>query len=410
MQVRLQDAISGDREAEEAARIIRACVHCGFCNATCPTYRLLGDELDGPRGRIYQIKALLEGGRPTFNVQKHLDRCLTCRACETTCPSGVEYGRLLDIGRGWLESGAPRPLTQRVLRRLLRFWLPHPRRMRPLWNLGRVLRPLLPVSLKVWLDPGENDAHWPGPRHRRRMLVLDGCVQQLAAARINQAAARVFDRLGISLIRVPEAGCCGALSYHLGAHEEGLDFMRRNIDAWWPQVEAGIEAIVVTASGCGVTVKEYGRLLAHDPDYAVKAQAISALTRDPAEILAAEDLGGLKVKPLRVAFQSPCTLQHGQRLNGVTEGVLQRLGFDLIGVEDPHLCCGSAGTYSLLQPKLAGELRGRKLASLEKTDPDVIASANIGCMLHLSPASRRPVVHWLELLADQGRGAGRVKT
>ncbi len=410
MQVRLQGPVQDSHQGRLAAQIIRACVHCGFCNATCPTYQLLGDELDGPRGRIYQIKGLLEGGSPTTYIQKHLDRCLTCRACETICPSGVEYGRLLDIGREWVEREVPRPLVQRTLRRLFRFWLPYPRRLWPFWRLARALKPVLPASMKALLEGSGKDLPWPMSRHSRRMLVLDGCVQAVAASHINRVAARVFDRLGISLVRVPEAGCCGALSFHLGAHEEGLNFMRRNIDAWWPHVEAGIEAIIVTASGCGVTVKEYGELLADDPVYAGKAHTVSALARDPAEILTAEDLTSLKALPARVAFQSPCSLQHGQRLNGVVEGILQRLGFELVPVADPHLCCGSAGTYSILQPRLAGELRKSKMAALNAGRPEIIASANIGCLLHLKPVSRQPVVHWLELLDHQGRGAGRVKT
>ncbi len=411
MQVRLQGPIGSTGGGRSAAEIIRACVHCGFCNATCPTYQLLGDELDGPRGRIYQIKDLLEGGRPTSNIQKHLDRCLTCRACETTCPSGVQYGILLDFGRGVVEKEVTRPLGQRVLRHVLRFWLPYPERLRPFYRLAHKMKAVLPSSLKVILGAGEKKHSWPKSRHRRRMVVLDGCVQNLVAFHINQSAARVFDRLGISLIQVPEAGCCGALSYHLGAHREGLEFMRRNIDAWWPHVEAGVEAIVVTASGCGVTVKEYGRLLADDPDYAGKARKISTLARDPAEILAGEDLTGLKViRPTRVAFQSPCTLQHGLRLKGVVESILQELGFELTPVTDSHLCCGSAGTYSILQAGLARQLRNNKVTALEAGDPDIIASANIGCMLHLAPVTRQPVQHWLELLDFQGRAAGRVKT
>lgn len=411
MQVDLSPSLEAGLAGKRAREIIRSCVHCGFCNATCPTYLLLGDELDGPRGRIYQIKALLEGERPSRNVQKHLDRCLTCRACETTCPSGVEYGELLDIGRGLIEAEVPRPLSQRAFRHLLRLCLPYPARLRPLFHLVRLLGPLLPSSLTKHLEPVPPRDAWPASRHSRRMLVLEGCVQEVVAAHINVATARVFDRLGISLIRIPEAGCCGALSYHLGAHREGLEFMRRNIDAWWPEIEKGIEAIIVTASGCGVTVKDYGRLLADDPRYAGRAARISALARDPAEILAAEDLGPLRVKTdLRVAFQSPCSLQHGQRLSGVVETLLRQLGFQLVPVSDAHLCCGSAGTYSILQPRVAGELRANKIAALEQGEADIIASANIGCMLHLAAATKRPLRHWIELLDVQGRRAGRVKT
>ncbi|BCX89290.1 glycolate oxidase iron-sulfur subunit [Methylomarinovum tepidoasis] len=401
MQVELASQYRQDPVARLAADIIRGCVHCGFCNATCPTYRLLGDELDGPRGRIYQIKDLFEGLPPTASLQKHLDRCLTCRACETTCPSGVAYGRLLDLGRGWVAQAVPRPWRQRLLRAALRFWLPHPRRLRPWYRLVEPLRPLLPRSLRVRLGRGGRFT-WPPPRHPRRMLILEGCVQSVLEPGIDAAAARVFDCLGISLIRVPEAGCCGALSYHLDAQTEGLDFARRNIDAWWPHVEAGAEAILVTASGCGVMVKDYGELLGCDPAYRDKARRIAELARDPAEILAGLDLRPLQVAPCRVAFQSPCTLQHGQRLAGVVEGILQRLGFALTPVPDAQLCCGSAGVYSLLQPRLAARLRARKIAALESGDPDVIASANIGCLLHLAPVATRPVRHWLELLDTTG--------
>ncbi|BCX82435.1 glycolate oxidase iron-sulfur subunit [Methylomarinovum caldicuralii] len=401
MQVELAPSHAQDPAARLAADIIRGCVHCGFCNATCPTYRLLGDELDGPRGRIYQIKDLLEGLPPTASLQKHLDRCLTCRACETTCPSGVAYGRLLDLGRGWVAQAVPRPWHQRLLRAALRFWLPHPQRLRPWYRLAEPLRPLLPCSLRARLGRGGRFA-WPPPRHRRRMLILEGCVQSVLEPAIDAAAARVFDRLGISLIRAPEAGCCGALSYHLDAHDEGLDFARRNIDAWWPHVEAGAEAILVTASGCGVMVKDYGELLGGDPAYRDKARRIAELARDPAEILAGLDLRPLQATPGRVAFQSPCTLQHGQRLAGVVEGILQRLGFALTPVPDAQLCCGSAGAYSLLQPRLAARLRAQKIAALESGDPEVIASANIGCLLHLAPVATRPVRHWLELLDATG--------
>ncbi|XSG85954.1 MAG: glycolate oxidase subunit GlcF [Methylohalobius sp. ZOD2] len=396
-------------DAKIARDIIRACVHCGFCNATCPTYQLLGDELDGPRGRIYQIKSLWEGAPATARIQTHLDRCLTCRACETTCPSGVRYGRLLDIGRGIVERQVKRPWHQRLLRRLLRLCLPYPRRLRPWYRLAQTVRPLIPALFKVYVRSGRAPI-WPEVRHVRRMLVLDGCVQSVLAPDINAVTARILDRLGISLVRAPRAGCCGAMSDHLGAHDEGLAFMRRNIDAWWPWVEGGVEAIVMTASGCGVTVKEYGELLAHDPDYAAKAATVSALAKDLSEVMAEKaGLEALQPKPVKVAFQSPCTLQHGLGLAGKVESLLRYLGFELTPVADPHLCCGSAGTYSILQPKLARRLRRNKIAALERGDPDVIATANIGCLLHLRPAASRPVVHWIELL-DQGSGAGRVKT
>ncbi|GAB6067584.1 glycolate oxidase subunit GlcF [Methylothermus subterraneus] len=407
MRVRLADGFKEDPKAAAAARLVRACVHCGFCNATCPTYRLLGDELDGPRGRIYQIKSVLEGQPPTRRIQTHLDRCLNCRACETTCPSGVRYGKLLDLGQQLLEQKLKRPGLSRCLRLGLRTLLPYPLRLRPWVRLGQILRVFLPVALRARLP--EAAPAWPEPTHARRMLILDGCVQAVLAPQINAAAARALDRLGVSLIVAPKAGCCGALSYHLGAREEGLAFARRNIDAWWPYLAQGVEAIVTTASGCGLMLKEYGELLADDPRYAAKAAVVSARTQDLSEVLAScPDLDALRPgRPLKVAFHSPCTLQHGLRLGGVVERILERLGMILTQVPDAHLCCGSAGAYSLLQPKLARRLRQEKLAALESGAPDLIATANIGCLLYLKPAARRPVVHWVELLEPAGQSACR---
>lgn len=383
----------------EAEGIVRSCVHCGFCNATCPTYRLLGDERDGPRGRIYLIKEFLEGGEVSERTRLHLDRCLSCRSCETTCPSGVRYGRLVDIARGMLAEEIERPVFDRWLRRLLRFWLPYRRRFGPVWRLLQAARSVLPAKLRRRIFPSSPAKPWPEPRHGRRMLVLDGCVQPLLAPSIDAAAARLLDRLGISLMRAPGSGCCGALSYHLDAQDEGLAFMRRNIDAWWPWIERGIEAIVVTASGCGVWIKEYGELLRWDPEYAEKAARVSALARDPAEVLSGEDWRSLKQGgKRRIAFHSPCTLQHGQRLSGVVEPLLRGVGFELTPVRDPHLCCGAAGAYSILQPELASRLLDDKLAALQAGQPDGIATANIGCLVHLASGAEVPVRHWLEWL------------
>lgn len=401
MQTRLHPSLQNLPEAAAARDLIAACVHCGFCNATCPTYGLLGDEADGPRGRIYLVKAFLEGDAPTRRTQTHLDRCLTCRACETTCPSGVRYGRLADLGRQLLERRVERPWRERLLRRLLRTVLPYPQRLRPFYRLVRWFRPVLPQVLQAKIG-SKKPLPWPTPRHARRMLMLEGCVQSVLAAEVDAAAARVLDALGISLIRVKQSGCCGALSHHLAAAEEGLEFMRRAIDACWPELENGAEGMLVTSSGCGAMVREYGELLADDPAYAAKAVAVSRLVRDLSEILAEQpNLETLRPeKPSKLAFQSPCTLQHGLKLGGKVENILVRLGFQLTPVADVHECCGSAGAYSILQPDLAGALRDKKIAALESGAPDFIATANIGCLLYLRSVSRRPVVHWIELLAD----------
>jgi glycolate oxidase iron-sulfur subunit len=402
MQTAFADFIKDTPEGREADAILRACVHCGFCTATCPTYQLLGDELDGPRGRIYLIKQVLEGHAPTARTQLHLDRCLTCRACETTCPSGVKYGRLADIGRRIVDERVPRALFDRLQRWGLRTVLPYTSRFATLLGLGKAARPLLPSKLKRSIISVESAGAWPAARHSRRMLVLDGCVQPALAPAINAAAARVLDHLGISLVQTPGTGCCGAVSYHLTAQDEGLDFMRRLIDAWWPHIEAGAEAIVMTASGCGAMVKEYGHLLRGDPAYAEKATRVAAMTRDIGEILADADLSTLSCRRRRVAFQSPCTLQHGQQLNGVVERVLGRLGFELTPVPDAHLCCGSAGTYSILQERLSQRLLANKLKALTSGGPDLIATANIGCLAHLKSRTEIPVVHWIELLDSAG--------
>jgi glycolate oxidase iron-sulfur subunit len=399
METRLADFIKDTPEGMEAEAILGACVHCGFCNATCPTYTLLGSELDAPRGRIYLLKMLLEGQEISERTQLHLDRCLTCRACETTCPSGVQYGRLADIGRGIVEEKVPRPRRDQLLRLALRKVLPHPARFAPLLAAARLVRPLLPENLRAKVPARRPAQPWPGRTHARRMLLLDGCVQPALAPSIDAAAAGVLDRLGISLVKAAGGGCCGAVSYHLAAHEEGRDFMRRNIDAWWPHVEDGAEAVVITASGCGAMVKEYGAALRSDPAYAGKAERISALAKDIGEVVAGEDLERIRpAAPGKIAFQSPCTLQHGQKLGGVVEELLQKLGFELTPVANAHLCCGSAGTYSILQEDLAGQLLDRKLESLESGGPDLIATANIGCLTHLQSKSRLPVRHWVELL------------
>ncbi len=407
MQTRLADFVRDTPHGEEADAILRSCVHCGFCNATCPTYQLLGDELDGPRGRIYLIKQMLEGQPAGAITRRHLDRCLTCRNCETTCPSGVQYGRLIDIGRDLLERLSPRPLPERLARAALRRTLSAPGVFRPLLQLGQSVRGVLPGALRTHIPPSMPSRVQPATtgegRLDRRMLVLQGCVQPALAPETNAAATRVLARLGIELVAAPGAGCCGAIDQHLAAAEAARAAMRRNIDAWWPYVEAGVEAIVMTASGCGSLVKDYGHHLRDDLAYAEKAARVSALTRDLGEILAREDLSGLRAgPPRRIAFHPPCSLQHGQRVRGVIEGILAGLGHELLPVDEAHLCCGSAGTYSLLQPELAGRLRARKLANLNARGPERIATANIGCQSHLAAASDVPVVHWIRLLDTAG--------
>jgi glycolate dehydrogenase iron-sulfur subunit len=406
MQTALADFIRGTPDGDEADAILRKCVHCGFCTATCPTYLLLGDENDSPRGRIYLVKQLLEGAEVTAKTQLHLDRCLTCRACETTCPSGVRYGRLADIGRNIVEARVPRSPWQRAKRAALATVLPRRALFAALYRIGRALRPLLPAALQRNIPRSvAPQGAWPAPRHARRMLVLAGCVQPALAPDTNAAAARLLDRIGISLVEAESAGCCGALRFHMNDQAGGLDDMRALIDAWWPHVEAGVEAIVMTASGCGVTVKEYGHLLRHDPRYAEKAGRISAMTRDLAEVLDAEleRVAPLcaGAKPGKVAFHPPCTLQHGQRVKGVVERVLSRCGFELTPVPDSHLCCGAAGTYSILQPGLSEQLKQNKLAALASGGPELAVTANVGCQVHLDSAGTLPVKHWIVALEER---------
>ena len=407
MQTNLADFIRDTPEGKEADAILRKCTHCGMCTATCPTYQLLGDELDGPRGRIYLIKQVLEGATPTAKTRLHLDRCLTCRACETTCPTGVRYGRLVDIGRHLVEERVARGPVEKVWRQALNAVIPRPALFNSLLFMGRLARPLLPRSLSRKIPQSTVARSWPKASHTRKMLVLEGCAQPSLSPATNAAAARVLDRLGISLARAPNAGCCGAVSFHLNEQKEALGYMRRNIDAWWPHIEQGAEAIVITASGCGVTVKEYGHLLRHDPAYANKARRISELAKDISEIISAEgprlrEARGERreaEKP-RVAFHSPCSLQHGLKLNGKVESVLTELGFELVAVPDAHLCCGSAGTYSILQPELSRRLRDNKIAALTGGMPSAILTANIGCQAHLQGATALPVRHWIEALDD----------
>jgi glycolate oxidase iron-sulfur subunit len=407
MQTTLAPQYKGTPDGDAAEAILRKCVHCGFCTATCPTYQLLGDELDGPRGRIYLMKQVLEGATPTRTTQQHLDRCLTCRNCETTCPSGVQYGHLVDIGRKIVEAQVQRPPRERAVRWLLKEGLTSPL-FGSAMALGKLARPLLPAALK---DKVPGPAHprarqWPTRTHPRKVLMLMGCVQPAMAPNINAATARVLDAAGIQTLVADEAGCCGALRTHLADAEGGLADMRRNIDAWWPQVMSGaVEAIVMNASGCGAMVKDYGHALAHDADYADKARRISGLTRDLSELLP-DIVAALKPRMPQaprpaLAFHPPCSLQHGQQLRGGVESGLRALGFEVsLTAAESHLCCGSAGTYSVLQPALSHQLRDRKLGHLAALQPAVIVSANIGCIQHLQSGTAVPVKHWIEALDE----------
>src|SRR3989441_5076229 len=407
MQTNLAPEFKNTSEGIEADAILRKCVHCGFRTATCPTYQFLGDELDGPRGRIYLIKQVLEGQQPTRKTQLPLDRCLTCRNCETTCPSGVEYGKLVEIGREIVEQRVPRPAGERVARAALKEGLTSPL-FAPALKLGQMVRPLLPAALKNKVPPpADPRAHrWPTRTHPRKMLLLMGCVQPALAPNINSATARVLDAAGIQTLVADDAGCCGAIRTHLSDREGGLADMRRNIDAWWPLVSQGaVEAIVMNASGCGVTVKEYAHHLAHDPRYAERARRISELTKDLSELLPElaprlkPKLRSLKTKKL--AYHPPCTLQHGQQLRGDVETQLAALGFEIqTPASEAHLCCGSAGTYSVLQPELAYQLRDRKLKNLAPLQPQVIVSAHIGCIPHLQSGTATPVRHWVEIVDE----------
>jgi glycolate oxidase iron-sulfur subunit len=422
MQTALADEFKHSRDGQAAEAILRKCVHCGFCTATCPTYQLLGDELDGPRGRIYLIKQVLEGAPVTRKTQLHLDRCLTCRSCETTCPSGVQYGQLVDIGRKIVEERVERPAGEKAVRWLLKEGLTSPL-FAPAMKLGQLARPLLPQVLrhKVPGPAGERAHRWPRREHPRKVLLLLGCVQPAMMPNVNSATARVLDAAGIQAVAADGAGCCGALRTHLGDVDGGLADMRRNVDAWWPLVQRGeVEAIVMNASGCGVSVKDYGHALAHEPAYAERAQRIAALTKDLSELLpdlvpalqermthaaeaAAEGRARAPVK--RLAYHPPCTLQHGQQLRGGVETHLRLLGFDVqLAAGESHLCCGSAGTYSVLQPVLATQLRDRKLANLAPIEPQVIVSANIGCIQHLQTGTPVPVRHWVEVVDDALNG------
>lgn len=408
MQTKLAPEFQDTAAGEEAEAILRKCVHCGFCLATCPTYQLLGDELDSPRGRIYLMKQVLEGAEPTRETQLHLDRCLTCLNCETTCPSGVEYGRLLDIGRQVVEDKVARPRAENVERAALRHGLTSPL-FGPALRAGQSLRALVPKALRSKVPERRSAGHWPRTQHARKVLLLEGCVQPAMAPNINAATARVLDAAGIQCVLARRQGCCGAIKYHLADADGGMAEMRANIDAWWPYLESGAaEAVLVNASGCGALVKEYGHVLRLDPRYAEKARRVSELARDVSEFL--PDIitalaGRVQAPATRFAWHAPCTLQHAQKLGPNVQEHLGQLGFKLHpAAHEAHLCCGSAGTYSVLQPDLATQLRDRKLGHLQGDDPaqrpQVILSANIGCITHLQSGTELPVRHWVEALDE----------
>jgi glycolate oxidase iron-sulfur subunit len=407
MQTHFSPEFKETQEGKEAAAILRKCVHCGFCNATCPTYQLLGDELDGPRGRIYLIKQVLEGAEVTRSTQVHLDRCLTCLNCQTTCPSGVEYGHLVEIGRKLVEERVPRPAVERAARWSLKEGLTS-RLFAPALKLGQALRPLLPKILKAKVPARlrAGEAASTARPHSRRILILSGCVQPAMMPNIDRATARLLDMAGIQPVFAAGTGCCGAVRTHLSDHEGGLADMRRNIDAWMPLLAAGdVEAIISSASACALQIKEYGHALAGDAAYAAKAARISALARDLSELLpqlVPALRGRLRAGAAeRAVFHAPCTLQHGQRLRGAVETHLHGLGCNVQPARDEaHLCCGSAGTYSVLQPQLATQLRDRKLANLAKLEPEVILSANVGCIQHLQSGTTTRVMHWIEWLDE----------
>ncbi len=399
MQTKIHPELVDLAEVQEADAILRSCVHCGFCTATCPTYQLLGDELDGPRGRIYLIKNLLEQNTISEASTRHLDRCLTCRACETTCPSGVDYGRLADIGRGLAAERTEGPWLRNTLARLLRFVVPRGYLFKPLLKLGQLVKPVLPGFLEDHI-PRSSPAQYPvSSQSESRILLLSGCVQSAATPNVVASLGHLLTATGNGY-QVVDEGCCGALDYHLAAHDAGMTRMRRLIDLLYPRL-SGVDVILSSASGCGVTIKEYPQILQQDPVYAARAREVAEKVKDPVEYL--EEVFAEKVfnaNARRVAVQTPCSLQHGQRLPGRIEAILAAAGYEILPQAESHLCCGSAGSYSILEPELSGQLRERKLANLTQADPDVIVTANIGCQTHLAGASPVPVMHWLELLAE----------
>ncbi len=400
MQTRLAPKFQQGRDGDAIQTILRNCVHCGFCNATCPTYQLLGDELDGPRGRIYQMKQFFEGEPANAEMLKHLDRCLTCRACETTCPSGVNYSHLLEIGKPLIEQELPRPRLDRLRRwGIVRFinsgWL-----FAMSIRIGQALAWMMPAKIRQSIPARQKPVARINARHQRKVLMLAGCVQPALTPNTNACAGNLLNKLGIEVIELQPKHCCGAAALHTSEAEFGMRQARQLIDQWWPCIEAGVVAILATATGCSVNIRDYERLFADDPAYADKASKVSSLFRDLIEVVEAES-AEIEISvpdPCRVAVHTPCTLQHGLGLNGRVEKLLVRAGYQICRVEDAHLCCGSAGTYSVLQPEISARLRQDKVEALSADQPEIIVTANIGCQLHLAQGNRIPVVHWVELL------------
>ncbi len=402
MQTNLSHSFKQNPSAAIVEEILRKCVHCGFCNATCPTYQITGDELDGPRGRIYQMKQFFEGEHANREIQLHLDRCLTCRSCETTCPSGVKYSRLLEIGRESIEQALPRSAFDRFARWSITRFLNSGWLFQAVLGCGQFISPVLPARLRRSIPAKQTLLSKINSRHKRRVLMLSGCVQPALSPNTNAAAINLLDRFGISVIEIDSPHCCGAVGLHTSQLEQGRQQARNLIDRWWSQVESGIESIVITATGCAVTIKDYANLFGAEPAYAERAKTISEMSLDLSELVATEmqshkiNTSGMR----RVAFHTPCTMQHGLGLKGKVEEILAKVGYHICRVNDAHLCCGSAGTYSLFQSDLSSELRRNKQESLTIDKPDVIASANIGCQMHIANGSGVPVVHWIELLND----------
>ncbi|MFD1745877.1 glycolate oxidase subunit GlcF [Rhizobium helianthi] len=405
-----------DPHVAESEAILRRCVHCGFCTATCPTYVTLGNELDSPRGRIYLIKDMLENGRAADSqVVTHLDRCLSCLACTTTCPSGVDYMHLIDNARVHVEKTYRRPLMDRFIRALLAGILPYPKRFRLALKAAQLGRPFAfvfagfrsakPLSAMLDLAPQSLAAASDAPRPRvtgevkGRVAILSGCAQPVLDPRINEAAERLLTRFGVEIVRPQGEGCCGALVHHMGREEQALEFARRNVDAWIGEIESGgLDAIIITASGCGTTIKDYGHMLRLDPAYAQKAQRVSALAKDITEYLATLDLPKQDSRGLTVAYHSACSMQHGQKITLQPKALLRQAGFAVRDPAEGHLCCGSAGTYNILQPEISAQLKARKVKNIEATKADVIATGNIGCITQIGSGTDMPILHTVELL------------